>query len=142
MEKKSAGRDPKKEQYWRGNIERWHKSGLSQMQFCEKEGLNHHTFASWVYIIRDRDNNKNNKKVAKPRATRVPKVLATVPTFARVEIAEQDSPGALGPGKIHDAAGHGVAAELINAETGCRLRIFNGANQATLAAVLSAWSGH
>jgi len=34
-----------------------------------------------------------------------------------------------------------ITAELINAETGTKLRIFSGADQATLAAVLAVWSG-
>jgi hypothetical protein len=102
---------------------------LSQAKYCEEQGLNHHTFSSWNYIIKERDLEASRTVTPKQNSA---------PLFAKVEIAEPEVVAARQEWSI--AAQPSVTAELVNIETGVKLRIFNGADQATLSAVLSAWS--
>lgn len=132
MATKSATRDPAKERYWRQKLQAWQESGLSMAQFCKRQGLNAHTFSSWKYIIRERDQEGPGT---------APELNGQMAAFARIELDEPELAELNSPPDQGWASGSVVTAELINAETGIKLRIFSGADQATLAAVLSAWSG-
>ena len=143
VERKKASPSPEKESEWRARLQHWRASGLSQAEYCRTEGLNHHTFSSWKYIIRDRD-----KQVAK-KTSAVKRNPAPV-SFAKVEIQEETAPvkptSATVPQTATIAAQGSsaqepvIAAELINIETGLKIRIFCGADQPTVSALVSAWS--
>ncbi len=129
----TASRDPVKERYWRQKLKLWRESGMSQAQFCKEHNLNANTLSSWKYIIKDRDILESSAPPSSKE--KLP------PTFARIELAEAESvatPSGIAQSGTNSSM---ITAELINAETGMKLRIFSGADQATLAAVLSAWSG-
>jgi transposase-like protein len=40
--------------YWAGLMEGWERSGLSQAEFCRRQGINGGTFAWWKRQLRDR----------------------------------------------------------------------------------------
>src|SRR5271155_2373974 len=70
-------RDPEKERFWRDKVERQRKSGLSQQDFCAREGVNAGTFNCWISILKTRDaqakeaaNQALKAKKQKPRAVR------------------------------------------------------------------------
>ena len=128
--KSRASRDPAKERYWREKVKQWRESGMSQAQFCREQSLNTSTFATWRKIIRHRD-------LGAPAAGS----RKFKPTFAKVEFAEPDLAAATVSMEQPNTNSSIVTAELINAETGMKLRIFSAADQATLAAVLSVWAG-
>ena len=48
-------RDPKLEAYWRSQVRRHLRSGVSVREFCRGEGLVEHSFHSWRREIRNRD---------------------------------------------------------------------------------------
>ena len=108
------------------------ESGLSQAQFCKEHNLNAHTLSSWKYTIRDRDKELASKTSSKQR---------TSPKFTKIDSSEPAPESAHVALPEARASASTITAELINAETGTKLRIFSGADQATLAAVLAVWSG-
>ena len=133
MAKKSEGqRDSAKERYWRQMLGLLNESGLSQAQFCKEHNLNAHTLSSWKYTIRDRDKELASKTSSKQR---------TSPKFTKIDSSEPAPESAHVSLPEARASASTITAELINAETGTKLRIFSGADQATLAAVLAVWSG-
>ncbi len=52
---KRPSKDKVKEKFWRKAIERQQASGLSQIAFCAKEGLNPNNFSWWKREIAQRD---------------------------------------------------------------------------------------
>ena len=48
-------RDPKLEEYWRSQVRRHGRSGVSVREFCREEGLVEHSFHSWRREIQKRD---------------------------------------------------------------------------------------
>jgi len=40
-------RTGKTKEYWRGEVQRWSSSGLTQKEYCNKEGLSLDRFGSW-----------------------------------------------------------------------------------------------
>jgi hypothetical protein len=133
MAELKASRDPAKESYWRRQLKLLSESGMSLAKFCRVHGLNSNTMASWKYIIRDRDREARSRRI--PKKDQVPM------KFAKVEFAEPEPAAATAEMEQPYTAVSTIIAELVNAETGMKLRIFSGADQATLAALLSSWSG-
>jgi len=133
MAKKSEGkRDSTKERYWRQMLGLLNESGLSQAQFCKEHNLNANTLSSWKYTIRDRDKELASKTSSKH---------TTSPKFTKIESSEPVTESAHAFVQQASVSASTITAELINAETGTKLRIFSGADQATLSAVLAVWSG-
>jgi len=44
--------DPKKLAYWAEHESRWQGSGLSQRNYCQREGLSHSSFDRWRRLMR------------------------------------------------------------------------------------------
>jgi hypothetical protein len=61
-------RNPEKERFWRDKIERQRTSGLSQSEFCTREGVNSGTFNCWIHILERRDEEAREAAVAAKRA--------------------------------------------------------------------------
>jgi len=80
----------------------------------------------------DRDKELASKTSSKQR---------TSPKFTKIDSSEPAPESARVALPEARASASTITAELINAETGTKLRIFSGADQATLAAVLAVWSG-
>jgi hypothetical protein len=151
MANRSSTRDPKKEAFWREKLRNWQDSGLSQAEFCRNEGLNPNSFSSWKVIIPKRDaerattqrtsgdRGRARQTVAKQLAARRNK-----PTFVRLDLSEGTNARTVSTRETIDAeqsepSGREFpAAELIDPRSGCRVRIFNGADRSTLTALVSA----
>ena len=56
-------RDPVKERYWRQQLARWQKSGLSIRSFCREQKISETSFYAWrrELIIRSRENGSVDK---------------------------------------------------------------------------------
>jgi hypothetical protein len=135
-------RDRGKEEYWRKVLKQFGESKQSQSAFCRERGLNQNTFSYWKSAISDRDAEAARSIKAgrsRPPVAVRPGVPATPqPVFARFAISDLEAePGAPSPQSTQSES-PGIAAELVDASNGRRVRIFNGADQATVAAVLSA----
>jgi hypothetical protein len=175
-EKRQGKRDLEKERYWRNQIASWRISGLSQTAFCRQENLNFHTFSSWTYIIRDRDEErrqlkgrttqrrvKQSNKKTDARRSSVPGKTAAVQsgnsgnsTFvkaiiedddhASVQMVNESTPQHRGreepsaPKLDERERAQRVAAELYGSKLGSTLRIYDGADLATISAVIADWS--
>jgi hypothetical protein len=48
-------RDVRKEQHWRGWIQRWQQSGLSVRDFCDRHHLALPSFYAWRRVLQQRD---------------------------------------------------------------------------------------
>lgn len=51
-----TSRTGKSREYWRGEVERWSSSGLTQKEYCSKEGLSLERFGTWKRRL-DREDN-------------------------------------------------------------------------------------
>ncbi len=60
---------PEKERFWRDKLSRFKKSGLSLPAFSEQEGINRHTFKSWIFIINGRDGEEAIKQLKAKRSS-------------------------------------------------------------------------
>lgn len=58
MKKSRAIECKEKRNYWEKMLSRWQASGLSQIEFCRRNGLNRHRFQYWK-----RRTGKNNQTV-------------------------------------------------------------------------------
>jgi hypothetical protein len=65
---KVGKRNPEKERFWRDKVERQRTSGLSQSEFCTREGINSGTFNCWINILKRRDEEAREAAVAAKRA--------------------------------------------------------------------------
>jgi hypothetical protein len=63
-------RDPEKERFWRDKVERQRTSGLSQIEFCAREGVNSGTFNCWIHILQRRDEEERGAAAAKRAAAK------------------------------------------------------------------------
>jgi hypothetical protein len=145
---KQSQREGEREGFWREKLARWRESGGSQAAFCRENGLDANSFSSWKKVLAERD------RVVKSRSgTKVGALMgsqktndsdAGAPAFVRYAITEcQSAEGAEKPPSNAKQTVHAVtrvAAELVDANSGRRLRIFNGADQVTVTALLSALS--
>jgi len=136
------------EDFWRVKVNEWQQSGKTQAEFCKEEGLNAGTFSHWKRLLPKRD-----IQARRSARTRQKLVAADTsqggcaeagPAFIRLELSdpvEQSTTAAkrvLLPEQTDGLTS--VAAELLDLGSGRRIRIFNGADQPTVAALLSALS--
>jgi hypothetical protein len=148
----SSSRDPEKEEYWREKLRNWRSSGLSQADFCRKEGLNQNSFSSWKKIIAKRDIEQAPRakevgdRAKQQRLAASPK-LAKKPMFVKLGFdshAEADGGGNLVAAKADREGlpdGQLLAAELLDPRSGLRVRVFNGADRSTLSALVASLAG-
>lgn len=96
MPRKQTKRDLEKETKWRGHINAWRESGLSQPEFCRLNNLNKHTFQYWVTHITRRDAEEeretNTRKRATPKARRsFAKAKPKAVKFVPIDVLHEDS---------------------------------------------------
>lgn len=70
---KGQQRDCKREEFWRGAMERFGSSGLSVREFCARERLGEPSFYFWRRAIRERDERR-------PQPAFVPVVVSNGPS--------------------------------------------------------------
>ncbi len=147
LSKSANTRDVKKEGFWRNKLEQWKESGKSQSQFCREEGLNPNTFSSWKRVIPEREaESRRSGRVRKHSPSTNSSLVGHVdvaPAFIRLAISDAaendaDTENRVAQPERSAYAQPSIAAELTDAGSGRRVRIFNGADQATVAALLSA----
>ncbi len=148
---KSVAARGSRERFWREELDEWRESGQSQAAFCRTHGLSENSFSHWKGVIARLDSKARSamsgaqKKLKRSDNSQNYDVQASTsrPAFVRYavtggEIAEtvetEQSKGT--EGSVQPV----IAAEIVDASSGRRLRIFNGADQATVAILLSALS--
>lgn len=141
--KRVGTRDSGKEEFWRDILKQFGKSKKSQAAFCRERGLSENTFSYWKSVISGRD--AEAARSIKAGRSRPPVVVQSdapvtpQPGFMRFAVSDlaAESCAPTAP-SMQPETPPGIAAELIDASNGRRVRIFNGADQATVAALLSA----
>jgi transposase-like protein len=68
-------RDPRKEQFWRGHMARWQRSGLSVPAYCARHDLTPANFYAWRRTLAQRDRQR-----PAPAPTPVTLVPISLPT--------------------------------------------------------------
>lgn len=81
-------------EYWKAHSEAWLSSGLSQMTYCAKEGINHGTFCYWRNRIKKIESNAINSaqflEVNKPSpasASEQPAIQLMLPNGVRLGVS-------------------------------------------------------
>jgi hypothetical protein len=139
-------RDKAKEGFWREKLKQFQESKKSQAEFCREQGLNANTFSCWKRIIPERDAQlRTSKRRNREEAATLDvfnRDAKDVPGFVRLAVSDCQSDGS--PQKVATNEAllpiSAVAAEVLDVSNGRRVRIFNGADQQTVAALLSALS--
>jgi hypothetical protein len=138
-----------RERFWRGALDEWQESGQSQAAFCRTHGLSENSFSHWKRVIATLDSKARSamsgahKKLKKREDSHTNEVQASTPTFVRYAVAGGEIADAVETEqwkRIEVSGQPVIAGEIVDASTGRRLRIFNGADQATVAILLSALS--
>jgi hypothetical protein len=145
--KKKAARDAEiKEQYWREKLRHWQESKKSQAEFCREQGINPNSFYGWKKVITDRDAKaasrtaSTGKEVSSAESLKIDGSKAITPAFVRLSIDCQDSVADRQPHSKPTLVEPSMLAEFIDAASGRRLRIFSGADESTVAALIAAMS--
>ena len=151
VNKKAGAAKVSRESFWREKLKQWRESGQSQAAFCRVHELNENSFSYWKMETKKRDllcsaastpEKRLKGSEEKPRQRKM-EVSASTPAFVRFAISDCHSPETVETeeSKARESPSQQViAAEIVDASTGRRLRIFNGADQATVATLLSALS--
>jgi hypothetical protein len=143
--KKASAGEGDREGIWRERLRQWRESNQSQAAFCKEHGLSENSLSHWKRVISERDAEARSAKAAtsnKRKGTEREnlndaEVSTSTPAFVRFAAETFEADGS----KLKESSGNPViAAEIVDASTGRRLRIFNGADQATVATLLSALS--
>jgi hypothetical protein len=152
MVSKGAGKGKRgRESFWREKLSQWWESGQSQAAFCREHGLGENSFSHWKMVIAERDSKGKSEKsgsnielkgIDEPHMKEA-EVNASAPTFVRLGIAgcrDAEEVEADERGSKESSSQPIIAAEIVDAGSGRRLRIFNGADQVTVATLLSVLS--
>jgi hypothetical protein len=151
MTGKAGAASGSRERIWREALDEWRQSGQSQAAFCRTRGLSENSFSHWKGVIATLDSkgrsamsgaHKKSKRSENLRTNEVQANLST-PTFVRYAIAGGELADTIETEqskRIEEARQPVIAGEIVDASSGRRLRIFNGADQATVAILLSALS--
>jgi hypothetical protein len=138
------GRENPRE-FWTEKVRKWQRSGKTQAAFCRVEGLNPNSFHGWKQALLSGKSQKSGFEQKTAATSAIGKPADTKHSFLRFPILDSavdetppDKPE-LEKSK-HVELRMSLAAELIDAGNGRRIRIFNGADQSTVAALLSAFS--
>src|SRR5262245_17917398 len=82
-------RDRSKERFWRQNLRRWRRSGLTVRDFCYEHDLAEPSFYAWRRIIAERDQQARHRRTAQ----RVRKSQANdTPAFVPVRVLPAATP--------------------------------------------------
>lgn len=140
-QRRQAGREePNKSDFWKTKIEEWKSSHSSQAEFCRSEGLSETGFSYWKVKLASIGKKAASKKVRAATAAGKSKSAPEVPTFIRFPMSEdsdESGPNLAEPASVKSTSTSELAAEVIDASSGRRLRIFNGADQATVKYLLA-----
>jgi hypothetical protein len=130
---KAGKRDPEKERFWRDKVERQRASGLSQIEFCAREGVNSGTFNTWINILHRRDEEAREAAAAARRA-------AAKKKKSKEDSKRKQEPLFVPVGSPSNGNNHqlpnSTVAEIVFA--GGRIMIFAGAEIALVQAVIQA----
>lgn len=58
-------------EYWAGIVEKFEGSGLTQRDYCKRNGLSFNAFRNWVYQVRGKAYAQPNRKSARNRFIQV-----------------------------------------------------------------------
>ena len=147
--KKASAGEVSREGIWRERL--WRESNQSQAAFCKVHGLSENSLSHWKKVISERDVKARSPKAATSKNLKVDKernlndteVSPSTPAFVRFAATGKqiaDTFQADGSRSRESSSNPVIAAEIVDASTGRRLRIFNGADQAIVATLLSALS--
>lgn len=134
-----SGESPR--EFWTEKVRQWHRSGKTQSVFCRENSLNLNSFNGWKQSLLASRQTKNGNKQAPAGSPANPK-----PSFLRFPISGSSVDKA--PHNLEHAEAisteqqPSLAAELLDVGSGRRVRIFNGADQSTIDALLSAFSSN
>ena len=147
---KARAKKVSRESFWREKLKQWRESGQSQAAFCKIHELSENSLSYWKMEIKKRD------AIARSAAFTPEKKLkggeekphqkkkeVSQPAFVRFAMSDCQCAETIKPetSKPKESSVNPIiAAEIVDASTGRRLRIFNGADQATIATLLSALS--
>jgi hypothetical protein len=146
---RSNSRKPENEEsykFWERKIQQWQFSDFSQAEFCRREGLKANAFSYWKNRIRLKSaNSKSEKLNLQPKQPGKPArstFCNNSPAFIRFPLPEANDPGAnRAQGlKTADAMSQQppvMIAEIIDDTDARRLRIFSGADQATVKSLVA-----
>jgi len=89
-------------EHWRGEVQRWSVSGLTQKEYCNKEGHSLERFGTWKRRFDREGQNDNGSLVAVPSGIVTSALLQRSPSLGlvvseryRVEIPDRFSPATL-----------------------------------------------
>lgn len=123
-------REAKRERAWRSLLDKWKESGLSQAEFCRREGLKEWNFSAWkLKLARKETKGRNSDQDCAQRQVE----------FAPVRIVEAEPMTSRAHGNQMNSVGNegrGVIAEI--AFGGGYVRVFAGADLEILNSLLTA----
>ena len=89
-------------EYWTGQVRRWRESGLTQREYCKREGLSIERFGSWKRRLGSDNQSESRGLVAVPPRIVSSALFTTRPALGlvvderyRVEIPDAFSPSTL-----------------------------------------------
>lgn len=121
-----------REEFWRKAIARQQASGLSQVKFCEQEGLGANSFSAWKTTINRQDAEKEQEVKRALRQASVNKAARVAETASFIPLVPAGESTKIAPAP---AADHCVAEIILSCGT---IRINSGADSKTLGALLKA----
>lgn len=128
-------------EFWTEKVRRWQRSGKTQSVFCRENGLNLNSFNGWKQSLLASRQSKDPSTQAPAGYSASPK-----PSFLRFPISDSSVDQPPHDPKHAEASPAEqqprLAAELLDVGSGRRVRIFNGADQSTIDALLSAFSSN
>jgi len=138
-------RDKNPREFWTEKVRQWQRSGKAQSVFCREEGLNLNSFNGWKQSLLAGKSTKSGVKQGAAAMATKSTPADSKPFFLRFPILDSaaDKTSSEKPGLAQSKQAEltpSLAAELIDAGSGRRVRIFNGADQSTVAALLSVFS--
>jgi len=78
-------RSVSKEQFWRGIVQRWQRSGLTVRAFCDEQGLSEQSFYFWRRTLAERDR-RAVTHATEPGPAFVPVRVASPPAASALEV--------------------------------------------------------
>lgn len=109
---KKPSRDLEKEKFWRRAFARQVASGLSQSEFCRREGLNPNTFSTWKSIVQERDADGTGVKLEQD----ISQVAEQRPAFIPINVASTEQRPSTGPLVVAELHPNGVVCILSGAD--------------------------
>ena len=89
-------------EYWTGQVQRWRESGLTQREYCKREGISIERFGAWKRRLDHENQSEARGLVAVPPNTVSSALFAARPALGlvvderyRVEIPDAFSPSTL-----------------------------------------------